>query len=352
PPPGAPDPAAAAGLPATLEDPDAFRAAFDALAPRLDEAAALLRRSDRRVKKVLHAGFGESLSEVAIVSTLGVRAYERGGSASVSFSAVASSGAEVQVGSSSRVARRASELDWEGTAADCAWRTAALLGARKLPSRRRAVLFDPWVASEVLELLAGPMSAEAVQRGRSLLKGRLGRRVASRAVTLEDDPHRPGGLASALYDDEGVPTRRKTMVENGVLRSYYYDAASAAREGRESNGSASRGGYRGLPGPAPSNLILRPGRLTREQLLGDTADGILVLEIMGMHTADPVSGELSVGLSGVAVRKGELAHGIKGAMLSTNVLDLFAAVDAAADDLACYGSLAAPTFRAAGLQVA
>lgn len=339
------------GLAATLEDPEAFSRPLSELAPRLDAAAADARRAHKGVKTVLHAGYSESFSEVAVVSSAGVRAYERGSSAGVGFSMAAAAGAELQVGSGSRAARRAADLDWAAAAADAAFRASVLLGAKKLPGKKRDVLFDPWVAGDVLDLLAGPLSAEAVQRGRSLFRGRLGRRVASSAVTLTDDPHRPGGLGSALFDDEGLPTRRKTMVERGMLREFFYDSYTAARDGRASNASASRGGYRGLPGPSPTNLILEPGKLSREALLEGTKDGILVFEIMGMHTADPVSGELSVGVSGVAVRRGGIAHGIKGAMLSTNVLALFGAVDAVADDLVSYGSLSAPTFRAAGLQV-
>ncbi|MBI5595044.1 MAG: TldD/PmbA family protein [Elusimicrobia bacterium] len=346
------DPALAASLAPTLEDPAAFARPLEDWGPALDEMTARALRADKRVKKVLHAGFGESSSEVAIVSTAGARAYERGASASIGLSLGASSGAELQLGSGSRGGRRLGELDWDRVADDAVFRAVSLLGAKRLPSKKRSVLFDPWVAGDVLDLLAGPLSAEAVQKGRSLFKGRLGKRVASRCVTLVDDPHFPGGLGSSLFDDEAVPTRRKVMVERGVLRELYYDACSAAREGRASNASASRGGYRGLPGPGPTSLTLAPGALSRERLLGDTKDGILVFEIMGMHTADPVSGEFSVGVSGVAVRGGELAHGIKGAMLSGNVLELFGAVDAVADDLISYGSLSAPTFRAAGLTVA
>jgi PmbA protein len=340
-----------AGLAETLEDPEAFQSSLEDLAPRLDAAAAAARRAHKGVKTVLHAGYSESFSEVAVVSSAGVRAYERGSSAGVGFSMAASAGGEVQVGSGSRAARRASELDWDAAARDAAFRAAVLLGAKKLPGKERDVLFDPWVAGDVLDLLAGPMSAEAVQRGRSLFKGRLGKRVASKQVTLVDDPHRRGGLGSAFFDDEGLPTRRKVMVERGLLREFYYDAYTAARDKTASNASASRGGYRGLPGPSPTNLILEPGKLSRADLIKGTKDGILVFEIMGMHTADPVSGELSVGVSGVAVRRGEVTHGIKGAMLSTNVMALFGAVDAVADDLVSYGSLSAPTFRAAGLQV-
>ena len=213
------------------------------------------------------------------------------------------------------------------------------------------MIFDPWVAGEFLEVLAVSMSAEVVQRGKSLLRGRLGQRIASEKVTFFDDPRRPGGLASAFYDDEGVQTRRKTMVEGGVLRDLFYDATTARRDDRASNGCAGRPSYRVLPGCTSSNFYLAPGGMTRDALIADTRDGLLVLEVMGMHTADPVSGDLSVGVSGVSIQDGRLGHGVCGAMLSGDLLGLLERVDAVADDLTFYGGFAAPTFRVADVMI-
>lgn len=329
-----------------------FRKPLEDLLPAVADLEARALAADPRVAKVVHSGYGEGQSTVAIVSTAGVRACESGTSVSVGLSLAAKDGAQVQVGSASSCARRACELDWGALARDAAFRTTALVGARKLPSKRRAVLFDPWVAGELLEMLAGALSADAVQRGRSLLKGRLGERVAAPCVSFRDDPRLPGGLSSSLFDDEGVPTRTKAMVDGGVLKDFFHDAYTARREGSRSNGCAGRGGYKGMPGPGPSNFFLVPGESAREALIAGTQDGILVLEIMGMHTADPVSGEFSVGVSGVAVQGGELGHGIRGAMISANLLDLLARVDGVASDLRFYGSIASPTFRVAGLTVA
>ena len=92
--------------------------------------------------------------------------------------------------------------------------------------------------------------------------------------------------------------------------------------------------------------------MSRESLIADTSEGILALELLGMHTADPVSGEFSIGVAGVEVRDGRLGRGVKGAMVSGNLLGVLAGIDAAADDLRFYGSIAAPTFRIAGLMVA
>jgi PmbA protein len=340
-----------AGLEESLNDPTLFTRPLAETIPELERVHRAASQRER-IKKVLEVGYGETESEVAVASTAGVRTRESGTSAGIGLYTMGESDGEVQVGSSSLSERKAADIDWDRGVEEAVFRTTALLDAKKLPSKRRAVLFDPWVAGEVLDLVAGPMTAEAVQRGKSLFKGKLGTKIASDAVTLIDDPLLPGGITSGYYDDEGVPTSTKTMVERGVLKDFFYDTYTAKRDGRESNGCAGRTGFKGLPGPTSTNFFLKPGSMSRGELIRDTKDGILVFEIMGMHTADPISGEMSVGVAGVAIKDGEISHGIRGAMLSTNLLDLLSSVDAVADDLAFYGGTAAPTFRVADLTVA
>jgi PmbA protein len=149
-----------------------------------------------------------------------------------------------------------------------------------------------------------------------------------------------------------VPTRRKALVEAGILKDYFYDTYTANKDSRASNGCAGRASFRGVPGPSSSNFYLSPGSISRDRLIADTRDGILVFEVMGMHMTDPISGEFSVGISGIAVQNGKLTHGVRGAMLSGNVLQMLGQIDAIADDLTFYGRLAAPTFRVPDLMVA
>ncbi|MDD5657081.1 MAG: metallopeptidase TldD-related protein, partial [Elusimicrobia bacterium] len=138
----------------------------------------------------------------------------------------------------------------------------------------------------------------------------------------------------------------------GVLKDYFYDTYTAAKDGRPGNASAGRGSYKGLPSPTHSNFYLAPGRATREELIAGTADGVLIMEIMGMHMADPISGEFSVGVSGLAISGGRLGQPVRKAMISGNLLDVLAGIDGVADDLTFYGSLGAPTFRVAQINVA
>lgn len=341
-----------AALSASLWDDALFTTPWDEVTERLAQAEAAALKEDKRVGSILRAGYGESRGEVLIASTRGVFTLERGGSCSMGLSALCDADADIQIGSAYHSARRVAELDWARVAREAAQRTTVLLGAQKPPTGARSVVFDPWVAGEFLDLVAGLLCADQVQRGKSLLAGKLGAQVGSPLATFIDDPRRPGGLASSLFDDEGCATRRKTMIEAGVVKEYFYDAYTAAREGRASNASAGRGSYRGLPSPGCSNFYLAPGALSREALLSSTEDGLLVLDVMGMHMADPISGEFSVGVSGLLIEKGKLSKPVKAAMISGNLLDLLGRLDAVASDLTFYGGMGAPTFRVARMTVA
>lgn len=341
-----------AALSKTLWDDSLFTAPWTEIAPRLEKASAAALKEDKRVGSVIRAGYGESRGEAVIASTKGVMSWERGGSASVGFSALAEGKGEHQTGSSFKSSRRAADLDFDAVAREAAQRTVALLGAEKSPTGTRSVVFDPWVAGELLELIAGLLCADQVQRGKSLLAGKLGKKIGSELLTFIDDPRLSGGLASSLYDDEGQLTRKKTMIEKGVVKDFFYDTYTANRAKRQSNASAGRGSYKGLPSPGSSNFYLEPGSQSRESILSSTKDGVLVLDIIGMHMADSISGEFSVGVSGIAIKDGKLSNPVKGAMISGNLVELLERVDAVGSDLTFHGSLGAPTFRVSRLSVA
>ena len=343
---------APAGLLESLTDPSLFQAPLHDVLPRLRAMEAQAASGGPRIGKVLRASYGESRGETVLRTSTGAAFRQEGTHCSAGLSVTAVSGGEIQVGSAAVSGRRFTDLDLDGVGKDAAWRAAAVLDGRKLPTARRSIVFDPWVAGELMDLIAGLLSAEEVQRGKSLLAGKAGRRVASPLVSIIDDPLIPGGLASCVEDDEGVPARRKTLIEAGVLREYFHDSYTAAKDKVATNASAGRASFRGTPGPGPTNFFLAPGPMTRDALIASTVDGVLALELMGMHMVDPISGELSVGVSGIAIEGGRLTHAVKGAMLAGSLLELLEKVDGVADDLTFYGSLAAPTFRASDMTLA
>ncbi|MDX6770576.1 MAG: TldD/PmbA family protein [Elusimicrobiota bacterium] len=344
---GVADPA----LEASLWDESLFTRSWDEVEALLARAEAAC-REEKRVARLLRADYGESRGEVVVLNSRGLAARERGASASLSVSASAEAGAETHVGDAFASRRRAAELDPVAVGREAGRRAASLLGAGRAPGGKRPVVFSPRVGAEFLELVSGLLSAEEVQAGRSLLAGRLGGAVASAAVTLRDEPRLRGGPASCAFDDEGMPTSDKAMVEGGVLRALFHDATTAARAGAAPNGCAYRGSYEDTPSAGPSNFVLVPGAAAPAALLAGAKEGLLVHDVLGMHMVDPVSGEFSVGVSGLRFAKGAAGAPFKGAMLSGNLMDLLARVDAVGSDLEFHGAYACPSFRVSSLDVA
>jgi PmbA protein len=286
------------------------------------------------VKRASVAAYTDERGRAELYNTRGLRgAYE----ATVAYAyveAIAEQGEEMQSGFSYTYGRSASALDLAACAAEAADRGARLLGASQVPSRTVPVLFEPWAAAELLGTLASSISAEAVQKGRSLLAGRLGETVASPCITVIDDGRRADGIASRPWDGEGVSTQRTVIIDGGVLRSYLHNTYTARRDGTaRSTGNASRGSHKSTPELAPSNLVLVPGEESGEALLRRMGDGVLISDVHGLHTVNPVTGEFSLGINGFLVADGQRGAPVREMTVAGTILGLLQAVEAVGSDL-------------------
>ena len=209
-----------------------------------------------------------------------------------------------------------------------------MLGAVKVPSERLTVVFDPYVTSQFLGLVAELLSGEAVLRGRSTFAGRVGETVASPLGTLFDDPTDPLAPTADDTDGEGLATRRVPLVVGGVLRSYLHNAYTARSSGTTSTGSAQRSGHKGAPGVGPRLASLSPGSRSASDVMTEVSDGVLVHELAGLHSGvNPVSGDLSVGIEGVRLRGGEPAESIREVTIGSTLQRMLLDVVAVGDDL-------------------
>jgi PmbA protein len=306
---------------------------------------------DRRVKKALRLSFQESSGAHAIVSTEGVAVAEPWNAVSFNAEILGASGPETETAWGSMEKHFWTELDPRRVVEEARARLLTSFGARPIRSGAWPVIFTPRVGVDLVELFSQALLADAVQKGRSCLAGRRGKNVGSARVTLIDDGRLPGGLATSRWDDEGHSKQRTVAVSGGVLRSYLYDAATARRDGVSSTGNASRPGREAPPSPGVTNFYLAAGPVPSAVLYRSTPRAFVVQDVIGMHTADPVSGDFSVGASGILWEKGKAGRAVRGVTLSGNLLDLWARVDAVADDLTWQGTFGSPTFRVRELSV-
>jgi PmbA protein len=324
----------------------------------LEEKIELARRIERsgraydpRIQVTEQAAYEESRYQVSIANSLGVSASDQGSFCGGGAALVAAADGEQQSGFGLQYTRKYDELDPEAIGREAAFKAVRLLGASRLPTKRAAVVFDPYVVTNFLAVLSSALTAEAVQKGRSLFAGKMGQRVAAAGVTVIDDGTLPGGLMSAPFDGEGVPSRRTVLIQDGKLAGFLQNSYTGARDGLASTGNASRGSYKSTPELGSTNFYLEPGELTQEQIIQQTDEGIFLTDVMGMHTVNPISGDFSVGAAGIWIEHGELKTPVRGMVIAGNILELLEGIDAVGRDLRFFVSKGAPTVRVARLTI-
>ncbi|MDI3281257.1 MAG: metallopeptidase TldD-related protein, partial [Bacillota bacterium] len=286
-----------------------------------------------------------------LLNSRGLQASYEGTTVACDALAVAEGEGGAETGWSYQGARRYADLKPRQVGEEAAQKAVALLGAGTIPTRRLPVLLDPFVAAEFLQVLGPGLTADAVQKGKSLFRGRVGETVASPLVQLVDHGRLENGLASAPVDDEGVPTRETVLIADGVLRGYLYNTYTAARDGVASTGNGVRNSFRGTPEVRPSNFYLRPGAISRQRLWAESGEALYLTAVLGMHTANPISGDFSLGAAGLLLRDGQVVRPVRGVTVAGNLLALLQGIDGLADDLRFLGGYGAPTVRVQGLTV-
>jgi PmbA protein len=273
------------------------------------ERAARARPGVSQVETVVYS---DTRGSAAIANSHGFAAAYDASRAFAYASAFAGAGDELMTGLGIGLGRDPGALDAEAIGREAADRALALAGARQPTSRRCPVVLDAFVAASFAGFIGATLSADAVQRGRSLFAGREGEEVAEPALVLVDDGRHPDGPASAPFDGEGSATRRTPLIEQGRLRGFLYDTRTARRDGRSSTANASRSSYRAPPSVGTTNLLIDPGETPSADLLRRAGDGLYVTDVAGLHSGvNPVSGTFSVGASGRLIEGGELGSPVR-----------------------------------------
>jgi PmbA protein len=305
------------------------------------EARAITR--DPRVTKIDEAQVGDAVSRVAIASTAGVEAEYRRTDAWCLAVTLAVEGDETQTGFSFRISRGLDELEWEAVADEAVERGARMLGAAKPPTAKVPVVFDPFAAMSFLGVLAGALSADAVQKGRSLFANLVGEHVGSELFTLVDDGTNVDGPGAAPFDDEGVPSGRTELFTEGALNGFLHNTYTAHKGQTTSTGNGKRG-YRMPPAVGASNFYLDAGETPREELLRRAEGGVLIQDVSGVHSgANPISGEFSVGATGLRISGGELGEPLREMTIASTLPEMLAGITGVGDDLRFFSSVGTPS---------
>lgn len=345
------------GFATELQDLDLYDAncealqASEALAVAIAAEKAAM-QSDPRITNSQGATWSRALGGSAFANTAGFVGGLRGSYVSFSVEPVCDEpDGKKRNGSWWTASRYLDQLDSpESVGLEAARRTLRQLGSRKIDTSERQIIFDPDVARSMVSMFFGVANGSSFYRKSTYLLDREGTDVASKLVTIKDNPHILRGPGSRPFDGDGLPTRKNILIRDGVLETVLCDTYTARKLGRESTGSAGRG-IGGTPGPTASNLYLEAGNDAPEDIIKDSEGAFYVTSMMGFGF-NAVTGDFSRGAAGFLIEDGKLGRPVSEVTISSNFDTMLKGIDRVGNDLLFRTSVSSPTLRIASMTVA
>ncbi|MBP1768209.1 MAG: peptidase modulator of gyrase [Candidatus Aminicenantes bacterium] len=264
----------------------------------------------------------------------------------------AAEGDDHQSGSYSRACVKYADFDPVAVGRKAGENAVRMLGAKPIASMEVPLVVAPEMAVQILSFIVGMLSADEVQKGRSLFAGKIDGQVAAPVFNLIDDGRLKGGLATAPVDGEGVPMQTTPLIVDGVLKTYLFDSYCAKKGKTKSTGNRTRSGYGSAGGIGSTNLYLKPGDTPPESIMGGIDRGLYLTEAIGLFAGiDSASGDFSLPSAGFMIEEGKLAFPVRGISIGGNLFELLKAVDTIGSDLTWFQAVGSPTFSVKTIKI-
>ena len=306
-------------------------------AKKIEMAMALEKSAyeqDPRVKSVDYCQLGTSQSEIKISNSYGLDVSELSNLA-YAYVAVRVEEKEVtKVGYEIWHGNDFAKFSGEALAKAAVKRGVSALGAKSVDSGAYPVMLDNRIACSFISAFASVFYAENAQKGFSMLKGKQGEVIAAPQLSLRDDGLYKGGFGSVSFDSEGVATKQKAVIENGVLKTLLYNTKSAAKEGLASTGNGFKASFQASVATACTNFYIVPSDVSPEKMMSSIKRGVLVTEMAGMHAGiNPVSGDFSVSSTGFLIEDGKISKPVEQITVAGNFYNLLKEIESVGNDL-------------------
>jgi PmbA protein len=321
-------------------------AALEQIARRAEEAG----RTVKGVSKSGGASASAGIGGMVLLTSHGFSGTYLGSRHSVSMQAIAGEGTGMETDYDFSSALHAADLDDpEKIGRTAGEKAVAKLNPRKVSTRKVPVVFDWTIAGSIVGHLVSAINGSSIARKTSFLRDKMGERIFAPGINIIDDPLRQRGLRSRPFDGEGVAGKRMALIEDGVLKSWILDSATARELGLTTTGHAGRSAS-STPSPLPTNLHLEAGKLSPEALIKDIDEGFYVTDLIGSG-ANMVTGDYSRGASGFWIENGQRTYPVSEVTIAGHMSDIFRNATPANDLHFRYGTNA-PTLRLEGLTIA
>ena len=305
-----------------------------------------------KVKGAMYAVYQDGSSYVYFANSNGIAGWfpSAGVGGGIEFSAV--EGNDQQSGSFSKTVTRFRDFNPDEIGRKAAENAVKMLGAKPIESCEVPMVVSPEIGTEMLSFIVYMLSADQVQKGKSLFAGKLGEKVGAASFTLIDDGRLKGGLGTRPVDGEGVPQQTTPLMVDGILKNYLYDCYTAKKGKVKSTGNRARGDYQSRGGIGTTNLYMKQGNVKPEAIMSGISRGFYLTVALGLFAGiDPVSGDFSIPVAGFMIEKGKIAFPVRGISIGGNLFEFLNSVDKIGDDLTWFGSTACPTFSIKSIKI-
>jgi PmbA protein len=290
--------------------------------------------TDKRIRTVPYNGYSDSTSFMRVANSRGLDRHYRSNAVFAFSYPIATDGAENKVAFEALASRDFAALDPEKVAGAAARHAVSRLGSKQMTSGRIPVVFAPQAMAELLSTFSTVFSAKSAQEGKSLLAGHENQAVASPLFKLVDDPLLADGFATRPFDDEGVPCKPLTLIENGVFRTFLHNTQTANQAGTTSTGHAARGGYKGTLDVSPSNFYVEAGTTSFDELVSGPGPVLVIDDLQGLHAGtSTISGDFSLQAQGFLYQDGTFQHPVHNFTVAGNFLTMLKDIVAVGSDL-------------------
>ena len=301
---------------------------------KLDKLYALekrIRELDKRIVEIQVVGFEEASSTSTMLNSHGLKLVQKNNHFVYYGAAVAKDGEQVKTGFDFFFDNDFTKFDVEELAKSIVKETTSKLGGYPCETATYKAVLSQDVIKTFVSAYISSASAEDVQKNSSLFVGKLGQKVASKKVTIEDKPLAKTIFAKS-FDDEGVATKNASIIKNGVLQTYLYNLTTAAKEGVESTGHGAVSGGSKV-GTSTWYLEMKPSKKSLDDLFAEIGNGVYITEVQGMHAGlNPRSGNFSLQSTGFMIENGKITHGLDIITVSGNLVDLFNSITEVGND--------------------
>ena len=295
--------------------------------------------SDKRISIARSSGYIDSVTESRLMNSEGLDVADRCGICSAWVELMAEESGEQETSYWYDQNRNPERLAPADIARTAAMRAIKALGGKTVASGKMPVIFENDTAAGILGVISNSFVAENHFKKTASPRVVKGEKLFSENLRIIDDGTEERGELAFGFDGEGVPTQKTVVVDGGVVSSWLYDRYYGMKFSHPSTGNSRRAGFETPPSSGITNFYVEPGELSVEEMIAGMTKGILVTEVMGLHTANPVSGNFSVGASGFAISGGAISHPVKGIAIAGNLLELFAHIIEIGNDFRFFGNV-------------